>query len=339
MYRPRKANEPSNTRNAYNYLRLIMGPGNRPLDMEWLEDFMALAESGNFSRAAQARAIAQPAFSRHIRSLEEWVGVDLIDRSAHPADLTAAGKRFQPLIAGVLATLEAARIKARAAHDQAAASLRFASTHVLSIYFFPKWLAGLEQTVRLGPVQTMSDSSQACEDLMLQRRVQFMLCYGHDDVPGRMDEGQYPLCRLSEDMLLPVSAPGADGRPLHHLERGDILPVLDYSDASGLGRILRHKLRGMFGEGGGPNKLPGVSVVFTAHNAILLKTMALEGRGLAWLPRSLVSDELGKGLLLESGDTRWHILLEIRLYRQPAEMAPIAESLWEAINSQTRDSR
>jgi len=71
-----------------------MGPGNRPLDMEWLEDFLALAESGNFSRAAQARAIAQPAFSRHIRSLEEWVGVDLFDRSAHPAGLTAAGQRF-----------------------------------------------------------------------------------------------------------------------------------------------------------------------------------------------------------------------------------------------------
>ncbi|MEG1454467.1 MAG: LysR family transcriptional regulator, partial [Comamonas sp.] len=35
-----------------------MGPGNRNLDFEWLEDFMALAESGNFSRAAEARAIA-----------------------------------------------------------------------------------------------------------------------------------------------------------------------------------------------------------------------------------------------------------------------------------------
>ena len=54
-----------------------MGPGNRPLDLEWLEDFLALAETGNFSRAAEARAIAQPAFSRHIRDLEDWVGVDV----------------------------------------------------------------------------------------------------------------------------------------------------------------------------------------------------------------------------------------------------------------------
>ena len=36
-----------------------MGPDNRSLDLDWLEDFVALAETGNFSRAAEARAIAQ----------------------------------------------------------------------------------------------------------------------------------------------------------------------------------------------------------------------------------------------------------------------------------------
>ena len=305
-----------------------MGPGNRPLDMQWLEDFLALAESGNFSRAAQARAIAQPAFSRHIRSLEEWVGVDLFDRTAHPAELTPAGKRFLPLLAQVLADLEAARIKARAAHDQAAASLRFAATHVLSIYFFPTWLAGLEQKLRLGPVQTMSDSSQACEDLMLQRRVQFMLCYAHADVPGRLDEGQYPMLCLGGDSLVPVSAPDKSGQPLHVLGRGDILPVLGYSEASGLGRIMRSRLRNLFGEAGGAAAVPGVSFVFTAHNAILLKTMALEGRGISWLPRQLITDELRKGLLLESGGAQWQIPLEIRLYRQSADMAAVAEAVW-----------
>ena len=80
-----------------------MGPDNRPLDLEWIEDFLALAETGNFSRAAEARVIAQPAFSRHIRSLEEWVGVDLIDRGAHPVGLTDAGRRFLPLARDVLA--------------------------------------------------------------------------------------------------------------------------------------------------------------------------------------------------------------------------------------------
>ncbi len=307
-----------------------MGPGNRPLDMEWLEDFLSLAETGNFSRAAQARAIAQPALSRHIRSLEEWVGAELVDRTTHPAELTAAGKSFLPLLKGVLANLEAARIKARAAHDQAAASLRFAATHVLSMYFFPRWLSSLEQKIRLGPVQTMSDSSQSCEDLMLQRRVQFMLCYGHPKAPNRMDEGQYPMRLLGQDLLVPVSACGANGQALHDLDKGDVLPILGYSDQSGLGRIIRSQLHSMYQEASGRLILQGASIVFTAHNAVLLKTMAMEGRGLAWLPMSLISEELRTGALRACGDARWQIPIEVRLYRQPAEMAPVAEALWKA---------
>jgi DNA-binding transcriptional LysR family regulator len=319
-----------------------MGPGNRPLDLEWLEDFLALAESGNFSRAAQMRAIAQPAFSRHIRSLEEWVGVDLFDRSAHPAALTAAGQRFQPLLEDVLARLESARIKARVAHDQAAASLLFAATHVLSLTFFPRWLSGLESQLRLGPIQTISDSFHACEDLAMQRRVQFVLCHGHAQVPGRLDEAEYPVKRLSDDVLLPVSAPRtADARTaLHPIEAAATadgqppaaLPVLAYSEASGLGRIMRARMRGVFGDGDGAALPQGVMVVFTAQHAALLKTMALEGRGVAWLPRSLIATELAAGALVPAGGEAWNVPVEIRLYRQRAEMSQAAEALWTLVN-------
>lgn len=320
-----------------------MGPGNRPLDLEWLEDFLALADSGNFSRAAEARAIAQPAFSRHIRALEDWVGAELFDRSAHPAALTAAGQRFQPLLEDVLARLEAARIKARAAQEQSAASLRFAATHVLSLTFFPRWLGGLEAQLRLGPIQTSSDSYRACEDLALQRRVQFVLCHGHAAVPGRLDEAGYPVVRLAEDVLRPVSAPRADGAPLHAIPRADTaadaldsasgreaspLPVLAYSDASGLGRIMRALRRGVF-EGGTVPGLPGeVAVVFTAHHAALLKTLVLDGRGVAWLPQSLVADELRAGTLVPAGPADWDVPVEIRLYRQRTEMSDAAEAFW-----------
>ncbi|MFM9900008.1 MAG: LysR family transcriptional regulator [Polaromonas sp.] len=305
-----------------------MGPGNRPLDLAWLEDFLALAESGNFSRAAEVRAIAQPAFSRHIRALEEWTGVDLFDRSAHPAALTPAGQRFQPLLEAVLADLEAARIKARAAHELASASLRFAATHVLSLTFFPRWLSGLEAQLRLGPIQTMSDSSHACEDLMLQRRVQFVLCHGHADVPGRLDDARYPMARLSDDLLLPVSAASATGQRLHALGQAGTLPVLAYSEASGLGRLMRARLPSLFSAAADN----AVSIVFTAHHAVLLKTMALDGRGVAWLPQSLIADELRSGALVVTGGDSWRVPVDIRLYRQHAEMAHAAEALWKLVS-------
>ena len=60
----------------------------------WLDDFLVLAETGNFSRAAEERHLTQPAFSRRVRALEEWLGTELFDRSGQPATLTPAGEWF-----------------------------------------------------------------------------------------------------------------------------------------------------------------------------------------------------------------------------------------------------
>ena len=304
-----------------------MGPGNRPLDLEWLEDFLALADSGNFSRAAQARAIAQPAFSRHIKSLEEWVGVDLFNRSAQPVTLTEAGKRFHPAVDELLQRLETSRLKARAAHEQEAMSLRFAATHVLSLSFFPSWLGGIEAQLRLGPIQIISDNLVACEELMLQRRIQFLLCHGHSSVASRLDDVQFTFTRVSQDVLLPVTAPlanGKKGEPQHWIDDAPQkpVPVLAYGQDSGLGRIMRALMPSALEEA-------PFTTVFTAHHAVLLKTMAKEGRGIAWLPQSLIKDELRAGTLVAAGELRWHIPVDIRLYRPRAALSGPAEALWQ----------
>lgn len=300
-----------------------MGPVNRPLDLDWLEDFVALARTGNFSRAAQTRAIAQPAFSRHIRALEEWVGADLVDRSTHPVELTAAGKRFLPLAQEAMAGLEAARIKAQAAAQDEQTSLRFAVTHVLGLHFFPAWLASIGQQLRLGPVLTMTDTYQACVELMRQRRVQFVLCYGHPQLRGALDEAEYPVVQLGSDLLLPVCAPSAGARAGYLLDRDEAVPLLHYSDSSGLALILRAALP----RAGAA--LDSAAVVFAAPNAILLRAMALQGRGIAWLPQALIADDLRGGRLTLAGGARWHVPLQIRLYRQRAQMLDAAEAVWQ----------
>ena len=65
------------------------------MELKWLEDFVSLARTGNFSRSAGERHITQSAFSRRIQALETWLGVALIDRSTYPTSLTPAGREFR----------------------------------------------------------------------------------------------------------------------------------------------------------------------------------------------------------------------------------------------------
>ncbi len=62
------------------------------IDWTLLQSFTAVAEHGSLSAAARATAGSQPTMSRHIRQLEEQVGVRLFDRTGGGVSLTEAGQ-------------------------------------------------------------------------------------------------------------------------------------------------------------------------------------------------------------------------------------------------------
>lgn len=64
------------------------------METKWLEDFITLAQTGNFSKSAKLRHVTQPAFSRRIQALEAWLGCELIDRVVYPTRLSAQGAVF-----------------------------------------------------------------------------------------------------------------------------------------------------------------------------------------------------------------------------------------------------
>jgi DNA-binding transcriptional LysR family regulator len=62
------------------------------VDLRPLEVFSKVAELGSFSRAAEALSLTQPTVSEHIRTLEEGLGVRLLDRLGRGAAVTPAGR-------------------------------------------------------------------------------------------------------------------------------------------------------------------------------------------------------------------------------------------------------
>ena len=298
----------------------------KTMNLSWLEDFLVLAASGNFSRAADERHMTQPAFSRRIRALEEWLGADLFDRTSQPATLTDTGKWFESVARDMLARAAKIPGEARAFNEANSSTLRIASTHALSFTFMPSWLRGLESRIEIGQVRLVSDVLERCEAMLLESQVQFLLTHSHAEMTSTLDAQGYPAIVVGKDLLVPVSAPLKNGAPQHQLNKGTAknpVKLLSYNPESGIGRIVSQTQASLAAS------VPAASA-FTAHLASVLRTMALNGKGIAWLPKTLIADDLAQGLLVEAAPHTWCIEMAIKLYRDKATMSQAGEDFWAA---------
>ena len=71
-------------------------------NLNQLNHFRLVSETGNFAAAARKAHITQPALSNSIRTLEEHIGVQLFDRSERPVRVTSAGRDLLLRIASLL---------------------------------------------------------------------------------------------------------------------------------------------------------------------------------------------------------------------------------------------
>ena len=305
------------------------------MNVLWLEDFVALAHHGGFSRAADARHVTQPAFSRRIRALERWLGVELVDRDRQPIVLTTAGAWFVAVAREALERIvaDARRSPRDRRRERGDRALR---GHPCAVADLPAGLvAGTARASRADFAgRAHLRRAATLRDSLLDRRVQFLLCHAHPQVRGRLD-GRCRFAVVGRDTLLPVAARvahrGDDRRPKYELDdvSGRPVPLLAFSAESGMGRIVA-ALRGAALE------KAGAATVFTAHLATVLKSMALDGRGVAWLPRSLIEDDLRARRLVTAAPNSWRIDVEIRIYRPDAPLTPAAEAFWDTVAEDER---
>ncbi|HDZ47035.1 MAG TPA: LysR family transcriptional regulator [Halomonas sp.] len=286
------------------------------MELVWLEDFIALAEHGSFVRAAEARHITQPAFSRRIRSLEQWMGVSLFVRTPQGTTLTEAGRHILANVFEATSRLYRLRSEAQEVAGNMAKTLSFAATHSLSFTFFPRWIRQVDNGAPIEAIRLHSDSMAGCEQLLVHGEVPFLLCHRHPDVPSMLASEHFVSKQVGEDTLIALMSSAS---------RQDISanqqPYLAYTEASGLGRIVSHRLYGKA-------DVLALKPQFSSHLAAVLMSMALEGKGVAWLPKSLSEQEINEGRLIRVLEQYWDIPLQIHLVRPLASVSAAAEEFW-----------
>lgn len=115
------------------------------LDWRWLKSFAAVAEEGGMQAAANATGISQPTLSRHIRQLEELLGVVLFERHGRGLTLSPQGAGLFERALVVRDSIHAFERQAVGLSEEESGTVRVTMTRVFSFYFAPQWLVALRR--------------------------------------------------------------------------------------------------------------------------------------------------------------------------------------------------
>lgn len=300
------------------------------MKIQWIQDFLSLVDTGSFSKSADIRATTQPAFSRRIKALEEWLSAPLFDRSESPVCLTDSGDKFLPVAEETLHRLYQCKEDISRRNNNSVNNISFAATHTLSSNFFPGWLNKIEETLGILRTRLESDHMDKGKESLVKGECHFMLCHTHPKVNIALNQHHYISVIVGKDRLIPVCAPNHDKLPSLQLPGSLDKPIkyLGYNTSSGVGKVVQHLLLKN-------SETVYLDTVFESYLVGVLKKMCCEGRGIAWLPEQQIIEELNSGNLMKAHDGSkeheacWSIDIDIRLFRAREALPDNAEQLWQ----------
>ena len=183
------------------------------MESKWLEDFVSLAETRSFSRSAELRHVTQPAFSRRIRSLEAWLGADLVDRTSYPTRLTPAGEAFRAQAMDMLASIASARAQVRGQRAAAVGEIDFAAPHTLSLTYFPQWLLQLERDFGTIKCRMLAANVHDAVMRLVEGGCDLLMCYHHPRRPVQLDARRYDMLLLGHERVEAYARCDRQGKP------------------------------------------------------------------------------------------------------------------------------
>jgi DNA-binding transcriptional LysR family regulator len=292
--------------------------------LDWIEDVLAIMETGSLNEAAAKRFVTQPAFSRRVRSLEQILGIELLDRSRKPVRPTAALVEHQDRIREIAREVRAliADMKQRQSQER----IVIASQHAITTSVAPEIVKALSARGTL--VRLRSVNRDECNALLFTRQADLTLTYrlpGEEAMAGA-EHTEHLL--IGVDKFIPVYRATESERLISDFRSGS-LPVIAYPAHVFLGEVQNTLIM--------PRLAASVRTI--SETALTLAAMQLSrtGAGLAWVPASLAASELSRGELRDLSETFPSVMLDLVASRVAGRRSAAEDEVWSIL--QRRSTR
>ncbi len=153
------------------------------MNLKRLEYFCQLAVLGNFTRAAQAVGIAQPALTVAIQKLEQEVGLKLINRADKNSLLTAEGGVLYKLATQLLSQAKQVELELEELKELERGTIRFGVSSMMGSYYFPKILTKFQQKYPKIKIHLVDQGTAALEKMLLNSELDLALVRGDLENP------------------------------------------------------------------------------------------------------------------------------------------------------------
>jgi len=289
--------------------------------LDWLEDVLAVAETGSFQEAAERRHLTQSAFSRRIQHIEDQLGVALFDRSRKPVHLMPTTADHRDQIARLANDLRQLVTDLRRGERMASNRIAIASQHALTTSVTPRVVKGIHARHEATHVRLRSANLDECFALLLSRQVDIAIVYRLPGEDHPIGQSYVETVAIGTDQLVPVIATSATA-DLNARFNGGELPYIGFPPEVFLGRVLDRRIL--------PRLHHMTRPVPKAETALTLAALELAAVGVAvaWVPLSLAGRRIADGSLVDLSATLPSCALDITCVRLFGHPWPVAQQVW-----------
>jgi len=149
------------------------------LEPSWLTTFLAVAEHLNFTRAAEALYLSQPAVSRQMKALQQTLGVPLFEQVGRSLELTDTGRAFLPQAQRLRGDLERAREALQEVQRGSVGRLRIGASTTPGLYVLPRALGPFLRARPRVDLTFRLANTRAIEEALLHNELDLGFVGGH----------------------------------------------------------------------------------------------------------------------------------------------------------------